>query len=48
MKTPKRMLVVISGRRAEHSALERALKFAELDNIYIRLLNAIYKLSKSH
>jgi universal stress protein E len=48
MKTSKRILVVISGRHAEHPVLEQALKFAVLDNIYIHLLNAIYGPSKSH
>jgi universal stress protein E len=43
MKTPKRILVVISGRHTEHPALERALKFAELDDIHIHLFNSIYE-----
>ena len=43
MKTPKRILVVISGRHTEHPALERALKFAEFDNVHIHLFNSIYE-----
>ena len=43
MKTPKRILVVISGRHAEHPALERALKFAEFDDVHIHLFNSIYE-----
>ncbi|MFT6284319.1 MAG: universal stress protein E [Arenicella sp.] len=43
MKTPKRILVVISGRHAGHPALERALKFAEFDDVHIHLFNAIYE-----
>jgi universal stress protein E len=43
MKTPKRILVVISGKHTEHSALERALKFTEYDDVHIHLFNAIYE-----
>jgi len=43
MKTPKRILVVISGRHAEHPALERALKFAEFNDVHIHLFNSIYE-----
>ena len=43
MNTPKRILVVISGRHAEHPALERALKFAELNKVHIHLFNSIYE-----
>jgi universal stress protein E len=35
--------VVISGRHNEHPALERALKFAEFNNIHIHLFNSIYE-----
>lgn len=43
MNIPKRILVVISGRHAEHPALERALKFAEFNNVHIHLFNSIYE-----
>jgi universal stress protein E len=43
MNIPKRILVVISGRHAEHPALERALKFAEFNDIHIHLFNSIYE-----
>jgi len=43
MKTPKRILVVISGRHAEHPALERALKFAEFNDVHVHLFNSIYE-----
>jgi universal stress protein E len=43
MKIPKRILVVISGRHAEHTALQRALKFAEFDDIHIYLFHSIYE-----
>jgi len=43
MKTPKRILVVISGRHTEHPALERALTFAEFNDIHIHLFNSIYE-----
>ena len=43
MKKPKRILVVISGRHTEHPALERALKFAEFDDVHIHLFNSIYE-----
>ncbi|WP_339723250.1 universal stress protein [uncultured Paraglaciecola sp.] len=43
MNTPKRILVVISGRHAEHPALERALKFAEFTKVHIYLFNSIYE-----
>jgi universal stress protein E len=42
MKIPKRILVVISGRHAEHTALQRALKFAEFDDIHIYLFISFY------
>lgn len=43
MNRPKRILVVISGRHNEHPALERALKFAEFNNVHIHLFNSIYE-----
>jgi universal stress protein E len=43
MNIPKRILVVISGRHTEHPALERALKFAEFNDIHIHLFNSIYE-----
>jgi universal stress protein E len=43
VKTPKRILVVISGRHAEHPALERALKFAAFSDVHIHLFNSIYE-----
>ena len=43
MKLPKRILVVISGRHTEHPALERALKFAEFNDVHIHLFNSIYE-----
>ena len=43
MIIPKRILVVISGRHTEHPALERALKFAEFNDIHIHLFNSIYE-----
>lgn len=43
MNTPKRILVVISGKHTEHPALERALKFTEYDNVHIHLFNSIYE-----
>ena len=43
MKIPKRILVVVSGRHSEHPALERALKFAESNEVHIHLFNSIYE-----
>jgi universal stress protein E len=43
VKTPKRILVVISGRHTEHPALERALKFAEFSDVHIHLFNSIFE-----
>lgn len=43
MKTPKRILVVISGRHTEHPALERALKFADFNDVHIHLFNCLYE-----
>jgi universal stress protein E len=43
MITPKRILVVISGRHNEHPGLERALKFAEFGDVHIHLFNSIYE-----
>jgi universal stress protein E len=43
MNIPKRILVVISGRHTEHPALERALKFAEFNDVHIHLFNSIYE-----
>ena len=43
MNIPKRILVVISGRHAEHPALERALKFAEFSDVHMHLFNCIYE-----
>lgn len=43
MKMPEHILVVISGNRKKHEALERALKFAEYNDIHIHLFNAIYE-----
>jgi len=43
MKTPKRILVVISGRHTEHPALVRALRFAEFNDVHIHLFNSIYE-----
>jgi universal stress protein E len=47
MKITKRILMVISGRHAEQLALQRALKFAEFDDIHIHihihLFNSIYE-----
>jgi universal stress protein E len=43
MKTPQRILVVISGKRKQHPALERALKFAEYGDVHLHLFNSIYE-----
>jgi universal stress protein E len=43
MKHPKNLLVVISGKRKVHEALERALLFAESAKINIHLFNVIYQ-----
>lgn len=43
MKTPQRLLVVISGKRKQHEALERALKFAEYGDVHIHIFNSIYE-----
>lgn len=43
MKTPKSVLVVISGKHTKHAALERALKFAEQGKLHIHLFNSIYE-----
>ncbi|TDF34641.1 universal stress protein UspE [Alteromonadaceae bacterium M269] len=43
MKIPKQILVVVSGRHAEHPALERALKFAQFNDVHIHLFNSIYE-----
>jgi universal stress protein E len=43
MKMPEQILVVISGKRKKHEALERALKFAEYNDIHIHLFNSIYE-----
>jgi universal stress protein E len=37
------ILVVISAKRVEHPALQRALKFAETRKIHIHLFNSIYE-----
>lgn len=37
------ILVVISGKRGRHAALERALKFAQFNDIHIHLFNSIYE-----
>ncbi|WJG10781.1 universal stress protein UspE [Aliiglaciecola sp. LCG003] len=43
MNTPKNILVVISGKRRRHAALERALAFAKHNDIHIHLFNSIYE-----
>lgn len=43
MKTPKNVLVVISGKRKVHEALERALLFAKFTKINIHIFNVIYQ-----
>lgn len=43
MKFPKNLLVVISGKRKVHEALERALLFAEHGKIHIHIFNVIYQ-----
>jgi universal stress protein E len=42
MKAPKRILVVISGKRKTHEALERALQFTSIEkDIHIHIFNSI-------
>ena len=43
MKAPKSILVVISGKRKTHEALERALMFATNKNVHIHIFNSIYE-----
>ena len=43
MNLPKQILVVVSGKHSEHPALERALKFAEVEDIHIHIFNSIYE-----
>ncbi len=43
MKTPKHILVVISGKHTKHAALKRALIFAEFGQLHIHLFNSIYE-----
>ncbi|WP_299078255.1 universal stress protein [uncultured Paraglaciecola sp.] len=43
MKTPKQILVVISGRHAQHPALERALTFSKNEDCHIHLFNVMYE-----
>lgn len=43
MQTPQQILVVISGRRNRHPALQRALKFAEHKKVHLHLFNSIYE-----
>ena len=43
MKLPTQILVVISGKRKKHEALERALKFAEFGQVHLHLFNSIYE-----
>lgn len=43
MKTPKKILVVISGKHTKHAALERALEFAEQGKLHIHIFNSIYE-----
>lgn len=43
MKMPKTILVVISGKRKTHEALERALKFSEVEDANIIIFSAIYE-----
>lgn len=43
MQLPKNILVVISGKRKVHEALERALLFAELSTVKIHIFNVIYQ-----
>lgn len=42
MKFPQNLLVFVSGKRREHIALARALKFAEFYDINLHLLSCIY------
>ncbi|MFT5313284.1 MAG: universal stress protein E [Paraglaciecola sp.] len=43
MKISQKILVVISGKRKQHEALERALKFAEYTDVHIHIFNSIYE-----
>lgn len=43
MKTPQRILVVISGKRKTHPALQRALSFTESNDLHIHLFSSIYE-----
>ncbi|MFT4941299.1 MAG: universal stress protein E [Paraglaciecola sp.] len=43
MLAPKRIMVVISGKRKQHEALERALKFTQYNEVHIHLFNSIYE-----
>lgn len=43
MKAPKSILVVISGRRKTHEALERALLFATDQDVHLHIFNSIYE-----
>ncbi|MFQ3198190.1 MAG: universal stress protein E [Paraglaciecola sp.] len=43
MKNPQRILVVVSGKRKQHPALQRALKFAEYNDVHLHLFNSIYE-----
>ena len=43
MHTPQQILVVISGRREDHPALERAMEFATHSKVHLHLFNSIYE-----
>jgi universal stress protein E len=43
MKIPKNILVVISGKHSNHPALDRATKFADVEDVHIHLFNSIYE-----
>ncbi|GAA0859314.1 universal stress protein UspE [Aliiglaciecola litoralis] len=43
MKAPKNILVVISGKRKTHEALERALLFVTNKAVHLHIFNAIYE-----
>lgn len=43
MQQPSNILVVISGKRTRHAALERALKFTENADTHLHLFNSIYE-----
>lgn len=43
MNTPKSIMVVISGSRNTHSALERAFTFAPKEDLHIHLFNVVYE-----